>query len=172
MILIQQTEASSLSLAPTRTPFARTTSDKHEDPMTPAFDLISNDKSSLFAYPAPAKLSTIEAIQKVEASKPKKQREPSSAKLRNLLRVTPAQVSYIVFPSEVQFQPVRHVTISSPSTGRAKKKGAIQRLVGGRGTLMVLDKTPEEPMKWIEPATGVLWNIPVAQEDPVAGRGS
>ncbi|KAG8987204.1 proteasome regulatory particle base subunit, partial [Tulasnella sp. 427] len=304
MILIQQTEASSPSLAPTRASFAKIISDKHEDPMarfgaavaqglidaggrnvtislqsragsknmgaiigmalfcqfwywyplahcaslafeptgiiglsesleTPAFDFISNAKPSLFAYPAPTKPPTKEAIQKVETAvlsttakararerekekakaaeageametdekkteakpkdddasmkvdetdpsakpaedgapatgKPKKQREPSSEKLSNLSRVTPAQLSYIAFPPEARFQPVRPVVVSSPSTGRAQKKGAIQRSVGGGGILMLLDKTPEEPIEWIEPATGVLRNIPVAQEDPEA----
>lgn len=98
-------------------------------------------------------------------SKPKKQREPSSEKLSNLSRVTPAQLSYIVFPPESRFQPVRPVVVSPAPTGKSQKKGAVQRSVGGGGILMLLDKTPGEPIEWIEPASGVLRNIPVVQAD-------
>lgn len=98
-------------------------------------------------------------------SKPKKQREPSSEKLSNLSRVTPAQLSYIVFPPESRFQPIRPVVVSPPTPARSQKKGAVQRSAGGGGILMLLDKTPGEPIEWIEPASGVLRNIPVVQAD-------
>ncbi|KAG9043742.1 proteasome regulatory particle base subunit [Tulasnella sp. UAMH 9824] len=301
MILIQQTEASSPSVAPTRAMFAKIISDKHEDPMarfgaaiaqglidaggrnvtislqsragsknmgaivgmalfcqfwywyplahcaslafeptgviglsesleTPSFDFVSNAKPSLFAYPSATKPPTKETIQKVETAvlsttakakarekekekakaaeageamemdekrseakpkeedtamkvdeaesgakageegapstgKPKKQREPSSEKLSNLSRVTPAQLSYIIFPPESRFQPVRPVVVSPPPTAKSQKKGAVQRSAGGGGILMLLDKTPGEPIEWIEPASGVLRNIPVVQAD-------
>ncbi|KAG9002028.1 proteasome regulatory particle base subunit [Tulasnella sp. 427] len=71
MILIQQTEASSPSLAPTRASFAKIIANKHEDPVassTPAFDFYSNAKPSLFVYPAPTKPPTKRTIQQVETT--------------------------------------------------------------------------------------------------------
>ncbi|KAG8976956.1 proteasome regulatory particle base subunit, partial [Tulasnella sp. 427] len=207
MILIQQTEASSPSLALTRTTFAKIMAEKHEDSMagpelgfwywypwancaslafdrtgiislsrslgTPAFNFISNAKPSLLAYPSPTKPPTIGDILKVEtaidetdqnakpaedgvpaASKPKKQRGPS---LETLSRSVSCPLPFN-YPT----------LVSSPSTRRFQKKGAVQRSVGAGGILMLLDKAPEEPTEWIEPSTGVSRNIPVAQEGPVA----
>ncbi|KAG8992500.1 hypothetical protein FRB90_000994, partial [Tulasnella sp. 427] len=88
------------------------------------------------------------------ASKPKKQRGPSLEKLSKSVSC-PLPFNYPTL-------------VSSPSTGRFQKKGAVQRSVGAGGILMLLDMAPEEPTEWIEPSTGLSRNTPVAQEGPVA----
>ena len=67
------------------------------------------------------------------APAPTPKRAATSETLTNLSRVTPAQLQHIAFPSEGRFQPVRPV-------GR-----------GGGGIVMLLDKSEEEEINWIEP---------------------
>jgi 26S proteasome regulatory subunit N2 len=95
-----------------------------------------------------------------ETSKTTKRREPSSEKLTNLSRVTPAQLGHIVFPSESRWQPVRAVSVINASAPNASKKA--QRYAGGGGILLLIDKTPGEPITWIEPQNAVTF-IPIIQ---------
>lgn len=90
------------------------------------------------------------------AIKPKKQREPTSEKLSNLSRVTPSQLSVVVFPPEGRFQPVRPVSVP-----QAQAKKGVKRSATGGGILLLLDKTPSEPIEWIEPSSDVIRIIPV-----------
>lgn len=82
------------------------------------------------------------------APAPTPKRAATSETLTNLSRVTPAQLQYIAFPSEGRFQPVRPV-------GR-----------GGGGIVMLLDKSEEEEINWIEPfgATTAASAAPPATE--------
>ncbi|KAG8936517.1 proteasome regulatory particle base subunit [Tulasnella sp. 418] len=94
-----------------------------------------------------------------EETKPAKRKEPSFEKLSNLSRVTTAQLAHISFPSEGRFQPVRTVSVT-PSKSSASKKG--QMYSGGGGILMLMDKTPDDPIEWIESENSIKF-IPVIQ---------
>lgn len=82
-----------------------------------------------------------------------RKREPSSEKLSNLSRVTPAQLAHIGFPSECRFQPVRAVSVLVSASNQASSisKKTAQRYANGGGILMLVDKTPNEPIEWIAP---------------------
>ncbi|KDQ10690.1 hypothetical protein BOTBODRAFT_177975 [Botryobasidium botryosum FD-172 SS1] len=293
MILVQQTEASSPSLASTRALFSKVITDKHEDPMArfgasiaqglidaggrnvtitlqsragannmgaivgmtmfcqfwywyplahcaclafeptgiigltdelraPVFEVISNAKPSLFAYPAPAKPPTKETVEKVatavlsttakakarektkekekaaseghamdtdekpevkqeikdvemkddaevkaegtsstkpgeglssSSSSSKRERrapEPTFEKLANCSRVTPAQLSHIVFPSDCRFQPVRPVS-TVPTAKLSLTARKTEKYLSGGGIIMLLDQKPGESIEWVAP---------------------
>ncbi|KAI0721359.1 26S proteasome regulatory complex non-ATPase subcomplex Rpn2/Psmd1 subunit [Cerioporus squamosus] len=287
MILVEQSEASSPSLASTRALYAKIVSDKHDDPMArfgaalgqglidaggrnvtislqsragsrntsaivgmvlfcqfwywyplahcaclafeptgiigldenlkaPKFEFISNAKPSLFAYPAATKPPKKETVAKVatavlsttakvkarekrkaaeagetvpkekkdgdvemkgaEASssrhgdvspisgslsnlaestgKAGRKSEPSSEKLSNFSRVTPAQLAYITFPADGRYQPVRVVSTRPPSAKAAKSATsaalAADRSGGGGGILIMADTRPDEEPDYIE----------------------
>ena len=106
----------------------------------------------------PADLATKDEAGASTTAKPAstKKREPTSEKLSNLSRVTPAQLASVVFPADGRFQPVRPVSV--PLSSSTKK---VKRLAGGGGILMLWDKTPSEPIEWIEPSSDVIRIIPV-----------
>ncbi|KAI0778468.1 26S proteasome regulatory complex non-ATPase subcomplex Rpn2/Psmd1 subunit [Trametes elegans] len=312
MILVEQSEASSPSLASTRALYAKIVSDKHDDPMArfgaalgqglidaggrnvtislqsragsrntsaivgmvlfcqfwywyplahcaclafeptgiigldenlkaPKFEFISNAKPSLFAYPASTKPPKKETVTKVATavlsttakakarekrkaaaegetvpedkkdgdvemksgettrnedvspisgslsnlaegtSTPKSRKsEPSSEKLSNFSRVTPAQLAYITFPAGSRYQPVRVVSTRPPpaATKAAKSPAAAalvaERSAGGGGILIMSDTHPGEETEYIEfetqavpPAAGA----PPAAQNPLSTAG-
>ncbi|KAG8899523.1 proteasome regulatory particle base subunit [Tulasnella sp. 403] len=90
----------------------------------------------------------------------KKKREPTSEKLSNLSRVTPTQLPHVSFPTDCRWQPVRPISVPSNAKSSAKKA---QMHAGGGGIVMLLDKTPGEPIEWIEPSSDIIRIIPVVQ---------
>ena len=87
-------------------------------------------------------------------AKPKRTPEPSSERLSNFSRVTPVQFSYISFPADCKYQPVR--AISDGPVQRAGKritgKGIVppSKYGGGGGIVLLVDKKPEVAAEFIE----------------------
>ncbi|KII93864.1 hypothetical protein PLICRDRAFT_36086 [Plicaturopsis crispa FD-325 SS-3] len=282
MVLVQQSDASSPSLASTRALYHKVVSDKHEDPMArfgaaigqgfidaggrnvtislqsragsrntsaivgmvmfcqfwywypmahcaslafeptgiiglnadlkaPKFEFVSNARPSLFAYPSPTKPPKKETVTKVatavlsttakvkarekkkaaaegdamdtdekadakkdadvemkadendakpSTSKSARKGEPSSEKLPNLSRVTPAQLAHISFPADGRYQPVRAVgTKAAPRSGKGVATPAStsvalglgsEKFGGGGGILLLVDQRPDEEAEFIE----------------------
>ena len=76
---------------------------------------------------------------KDKAASKRKEKEPSSETLQNLSRVTPAQLAHISFSPDGRFQPVRPIRSGSGKTS-----------AGGGGILMLIDRTPDEPIKYVD----------------------
>ena len=98
-----------------------------------------------------------------ESKRPRK--EPTSEKLSNFSRVTPAQLAHISFAPDGRYQPVRPVaTRSAQKTSKGKAAAiassrlasvaalgiAAERYAGGGGILILIDQTPGEPAEYIE----------------------
>ncbi|KAK4049515.1 proteasome regulatory particle base subunit [Microbotryomycetes sp. JL201] len=90
-------------------------------------------------------------------AKPKRRNEPSSSRLSNLSRVTPAQLPVIQFPSDSRFVPVRPVVSSSSlatSTAATSKfivgSSLTNNIAGGGGILLVKDTRPNEEAEFLE----------------------
>ncbi|KAF7347919.1 26S proteasome regulatory subunit RPN2 [Mycena venus] len=299
MILVQQSEASSPSLASTRALYHKVVSDKHEDPMArfgaalgqgfidaggrnvtislqsragsrntnaivgmvmfcqfwywyplahcaclsfdptgiiglnadlkaPKFEYVSNARPSLFAYPASTKPPKKEAVVKVATAvlsttakvkarekkkaasdenamdtddkldekkesdgdvemkvdeetgnrrrRPPKKAEPAFETRPNLSRVTPAQLSYITFPPEGRFQPVRAVSAKPAPLRKAGATGGkasptpvsslvSEKYAGGGCILILSDLRPEEEAEFIDfapPAPAAAEPVPAA----------
>ncbi|KAJ9109707.1 hypothetical protein QFC19_001937 [Naganishia cerealis] len=82
-----------------------------------------------------------------------KKAELSSETLSNLVRVTPAQLRHIEFPTSGRYQPVRQIGVKSPSAleaSRAARSSATQQHVQGGGIIMMRDTRPDEPAEYIE----------------------
>ncbi|GJJ08770.1 hypothetical protein Clacol_002989 [Clathrus columnatus] len=80
--------------------------------------------------------------------------EPTSETLSNFSRVTPAQLPYIVFPSEGRYQPIRPVATSTRSKSPRSSIGKVpERPVGGGGILLFVDRQPDEPAEFLELGT-------------------
>ncbi|KAG9314283.1 26S proteasome regulatory complex non-ATPase subcomplex Rpn2 Psmd1 subunit [Chiua virens] len=188
----------------------------NEELKVPNFELISNARPSLFAYPAPAtppkretaaKMATavlsttakvkarekrkaaaeseaMETDDKVDSKKDgdvemktedvgseeskavsltKRKAEPSFEKVANFSRVTPAQLSYISFPSDGRYQPVRPVSLhtptakggKTPSSGGSKRgngpSGVLsERYACGGGILILVDERPDQEADLID----------------------
>ncbi|KAK0478260.1 hypothetical protein IW261DRAFT_1482577 [Armillaria novae-zelandiae] len=284
LILVEQSDASSSSLASTRALYTKVVSDKHEDPglidaggrnvtisllsragsrntnaivgmliapawplnptgiiglnadlKVPKFEFVSNARPSLFAYPAAAKppkketaakvatavLSTtakVKAREKRKAaaegdametdetkkegdgdvemkaeespakggdispingsmsnladdSKAPTQPTPSSEMLPNFSRVTPAQLSYITFPSDGRYQPVRAVSSKTIKAGKGSKvsSSGVNSYSGGGGILLLTDLRPDEEGEFIDLEPPV--EAPPAEAAPAVGNG-
>jgi 26S proteasome regulatory subunit N2 len=109
-----------------------------------------------------------------------KKAEPSSETLHNLVRVTPAQLRHIEFPSTGRYQPVRQVGSKSSSAieaSRAARSSATQQHVQGGGIIMMRDTKPSDEAEYIEltskldraPAAAAAAAEPAAAEQPAAG---
>ena len=89
-----------------------------------------------------------------DSSTLKRKSEPSSEKLTNFARVTPAQLGYISFPSEGRYQPVRVLSARPPSTKITKSPTSIalaaERSAGGGGILIMADTRPDEEAEYVE----------------------
>lgn len=107
----------------------------------------------------------------------KRKAEPSFEKVANFSRVTPAQLSYISFPPDGRYQPVRPVSLQTPaakggrvtSAGTGKKgngpSGVLsERYAGGGGILILVDERRDEEAELID------LSPPVVAE--VTGNGS
>lgn len=80
-------------------------------------------------------------------SQPSKRREPSSEILSNFSRVTPAQLSYIAFPNEGRYKPVRAAAPAKNNKLAGKNTDVI---VGGGGILILQDRKSGEEVELIE----------------------
>jgi 26S proteasome regulatory subunit N2 len=113
-------------------------------------------------------------------SKPSRKVEPSSEKLANFSRVTPAQLAYITFPSEGRYHPVRAVSSkaapynSSSIAGKSSMSplglSISQRQAGGGGILILEDLHPDEETEFID--IGPTFAAPDAAPPPAqVGNG-
>lgn len=101
----------------------------------------------------------------VDASKPpSRKKEPSSERLQNFSRVTPQQLTYISFPSDSRYQPVRPVSTNSVSRSKKASNGSGETYTGVGGILVLLDERPEDPADLITPLEpSVVAPAPTAQ---------
>jgi 26S proteasome regulatory subunit N2 len=78
--------------------------------------------------------------------------EPLQETRPNFSRVTPAQLSHIVFPKENRYQPVRILTTNARSGRHAVSRGpiAMEKYAGGGGILILSDSRPGENAEFIE----------------------
>ncbi|KAJ7103629.1 armadillo-type protein [Mycena belliarum] len=127
---------------------------KDEEPLSPGKDAgdISPINGSISGLAEDGKTST----------KSTKKAEPSFEMLPNLSRVTPAQLSYITFPPEGRFQPVRAVSANpAPRGGKAAVAGSksatpapvglmSEKYAGGGCILILSDLRPEEEAEFID----------------------
>lgn len=101
-----------------------------------------------------------------------KKTEPSFEQKPNFSRVTPAQLTFISFPSDGRYQPVRAVSAKSPLSKSSKAGAASTALVlgsekyaGGGGILLLTDSQPEQEASYIEIQTAAVV-APQAQRQP------
>ena len=88
----------------------------------------------------------------VDTSKPpSRKKEASSERLQNFSRVTPQQLTYISFPSDSRYQPVRPVSTNSVSRSRKSSTGPLDTYTGVGGILVLLDEQSDEPVDLIAP---------------------
>ena len=93
----------------------------------------------------------------------KRKAEPNFERVANFSRVTPAQLSYISFPADGRYQPVRPVSLHTPavkggrvaSTGAGKKGNGSssllsERYAGGGGILILVDERPDDEAELID----------------------
>lgn len=93
----------------------------------------------------------------------KRKADPTFEKASNFSRVTPAQLSYISFPPDGRYQPVRPVSLHTQagkggrvtSVGAGKKgngpSGVLsERYAGGGGILILVDERPDEEAEIID----------------------
>ena len=83
-----------------------------------------------------------------DKDKEPKKKEATSEIKSNLTRVTPSQLSYVSFPKEGRYQPVRPVSSKPSTSSSGKTKVATGAAVGG-GILLLVDKRPGEPGNFI-----------------------
>lgn len=122
----------------------------------------------------------------------KRKAEPSSEKLPNFSRVTPAQLAHVVFPAEGRFQPVRPVSTRTPKSSKGKSTAqsaaktpasaalgtTAERYAGGGGILILIDQSPDEEAEFIEaevppadePAVAPSVGVPVTSGSSTAAR--
>jgi 26S proteasome regulatory subunit N2 len=100
------------------------------------------------------------------SNKSRKSTEPSSERITNFTRVTPAQLSHIIFPSDSRYQPVRALTTRSGSVSTSTAS-ATERLAGGGGILILVDRQPDQEADIIDltppPPPAPAASEPVAQ---------
>ena len=140
-------------------------------PRIPANRSIKDDKKDGDVEMKGADASTsqhgdVSPISLAEGSPKPRKSEPTSEKLSNFSRVTPAQLAYISFSPENRFQPVRVVSTRPPPSSKAPKTPAsvalaTERYAGGGGILIMSDTRADEECEYIEFETQ-----PVAQPAP------
>ncbi|KAK0208117.1 hypothetical protein DFS33DRAFT_1254799 [Desarmillaria ectypa] len=98
--------------------------------------------------------------------------EPSSEMLPNFSRVTPAQLSYITFPSDGRYQPVRAVSSKTIKAGKGSKvsSSGFSSYSGGGGILMLADLRPDEEGEFIDLEPPV--EAAPAEAVPAVGNGN
>lgn len=88
----------------------------------------------------------------VDTSKPpSRKKEATSERLHNFSRVTPQQLTYISFPPDSRYQPVRPVSTNSVSRSKKSSAELGETYTGVGGILVLLDERPEEPVDLIAP---------------------
>ena len=88
----------------------------------------------------------------VDAGKPpSRKKEATSERLQNFSRVTPQQLTYISFPPDSRYQPVRPVSTNSVSRSKKPSAEPGETYTGVGGILVLLDERPEEPVDLIAP---------------------
>lgn len=88
----------------------------------------------------------------VDTSKPaSRKKEATSERLQNISRVTPQQLTYISFPPDSRYQPVRPVSTNSVSRSKKPSTGPGETFTGVGGILVLLDERPDEPVDLIAP---------------------
>jgi len=88
----------------------------------------------------------------VDAGKPlSRKKEATSERLQNFSRVTPQQLTYISFPPDSRYQPVRPVSTNSVSRSKKSSAEPGETYTGVGGILVLLDERPEEPVDLIAP---------------------
>ncbi|KAK0245602.1 armadillo-type protein [Armillaria nabsnona] len=97
--------------------------------------------------------------------------EPSSEMLPNFSRVTPAQLSYITFPSDGRYQPVRAVSSKTAKAGKGGKvsSSGVNSYSGGGGILLLTDLRPDEEGEFIDLEPPV--EAAPAEAVPAVGNG-
>jgi 26S proteasome regulatory subunit N2 len=108
-------------------------------------------------------------------AKPKRKAEATTDRLSNLSRVTPAQLSYISFPSDARYVPVRPLFSSSSSStpvskGDVKQGTATPSIGAGGGILMMRDNEPTKEAEFLELEVMKVVDLttPVVADDAVA----
>ncbi|KAJ9122579.1 hypothetical protein QFC22_002008 [Naganishia vaughanmartiniae] len=104
-----------------------------------------------------------------------KKAEPSFETLHNLVRVTPAQLRHIEFPTSGRYQPVRQIGVKSPSAldaSRAARSSATQQHVQGGGIIMMRDTKPEEEAEYLELTAKLDRTPPAAAAAPETGAAT
>lgn len=102
----------------------------------------------------------------------KRRAEPSFEKVANFSRVTPAQLSYIGFPPDGRYQPVRPVSLHAQAAkgGRATSAGAgkkgngpsgllSEQYAGGGGILILVDERPDDEAELIDLSPPVVVEV-------------
>ena len=88
----------------------------------------------------------------VDTSKPpSRKKETTSERLQNISRVTPQQLTYISFPPDSRYQPVRPVSTSSVPRPKKPSAGPGETYSGVGGILVLLDERPDELVELIAP---------------------
>ena len=84
--------------------------------------------------------------------------EPNFQKLPNFSRVTPVQMSYVIFPADSRYQPVRAVSTHLPRKGHATAAALanLEKFGGGGGILILVDQQPDQPPEYIEFTTATI----------------
>lgn len=100
-----------------------------------------------------------------ERKRSRRKDEPAFEKLSNFSRVTPQQLSYISFPDDGRYQPVRPVSNRTAPIRSGKGKSSsgkqslssgagfvatAERYGGGGGILLLIDQQPQEPVDLME----------------------
>lgn len=107
-----------------------------------------------------------------KAASTKRKAEPNFEKVANFSRVTPAQLSYIGFPPDGRYQPVRPVSLHAQAGkgGRAASAGAgktgngpssllSERYAGGGGILILVDEWPDDEAELIDLSPPVVVEV-------------
>lgn len=99
-----------------------------------------------------------------ERKRSRRKDEPAFEKLSNFSRVVPQQLSYVTFPEDGRYQPVRPVsTRTVPPRGKGKASNGkhshasgagfvatAERYGGGGGILLLIDQQPQESVDLME----------------------
>ncbi|EGO30956.1 hypothetical protein SERLADRAFT_364688 [Serpula lacrymans var. lacrymans S7.9] len=124
-------------------------------------------------------------VEESKASTSTKRKEPTSERLPNFSRVTPAQWAHIAFPRDGRYQPVRAVSANTASSVKGGKAAAVltgglleltsERYAGGGGILIMVDERPDEEAEFISfdpPAPPPVVEVEVPNGNAIVGAPS
>lgn len=121
-----------------------------------ADDAMKVDEQQPSGSKSPSAAADASASTSTSTSKPPTKRtpEPSSERLTNFTRVTPAQFAYISFPPEDKYQPVRAISSLPQQQQRCAKRaagtGTPTKYAGGGRILLLVAKRPQETVELID----------------------